>query len=300
VHTMARQGGALPSSEATNETNTLADDLADRIALADHPDEIEGHLNDAWVKHTHGRLTVDEYKNLQEAGLARMGELENPQVETRPKPRQAPSHSPRAAAHSPRASPVKASPVGRGGGRPRQPRSPERQRRLNRKRRLAASGPLPPALASRYTEGERAVLRIVGDDCRDKGCCTDSINEIAARAGVRRTTVQNTLRTARRPEERMPRLIDVRQRRRHGEKSLTNVIRIVSAEWRLWLTKGGGFKKSNTAETMPVQNRNHPGPMGIGPLWQQYSKPYDPGSESDPRWRRKRADAPSRREALSR
>jgi Helix-turn-helix domain len=117
VHnTLARQGGALPSSEATDETNTLADDFADRIALADHPDEIEGHINDAWVKHTHSHLTIDEYKNLQTAGLARMGELENP--EPRPKPRQAPSHSPRAAAHSPQASPNKAAPVGRGGGRP--------------------------------------------------------------------------------------------------------------------------------------------------------------------------------------
>jgi hypothetical protein len=117
LNTLARQGGALPSSEATDETNTLADDLADQIALAAHPDEIIGHVNDAWVKHTHGRLTIDEYKNLQMAGLARMGELENPQVETRPKPRQAHS-SPRAAAHSPQASPVKASPVGRGGDRP--------------------------------------------------------------------------------------------------------------------------------------------------------------------------------------
>jgi hypothetical protein len=116
VHTLARNCGALASLEATDETNTLADDFADRIALAAHPDEIEGLINDAWVKHTHGRLTVDEYKNLQEAGLARMGELENPQVETRPKPRQAPSHSPRPVAHQ--ASDKASSSVGRGGDRP--------------------------------------------------------------------------------------------------------------------------------------------------------------------------------------
>lgn len=181
----------------------------------------------------------------------------------------------------------------------RPPRSPERQKRLNRKRRLAASGPLPPALAARYTEGERAVLRIVGDDCRDKGRCTDTIKEIAARAGVRRTTAQNTLRKARKPEEGEPRLIHVRERRRHGENSLTNVITIVSGEWRLWLTKGGGFKKSSTTESVPVQKCSNAGPMGIGALWERYSQPYDPGSRNDPRWyRKKEADGAGRADSI--
>src|SRR5215207_3045178 len=40
-------------------------------------------------------------------------------------------------------------------------RSPDRQRSLERRRRLATSGPMPPALACRFTVAELACLRIV-------------------------------------------------------------------------------------------------------------------------------------------
>ena len=42
-------------------------------------------------------------------------------------------------------------------------RSPDRQASIERRRRLAASGPLPPAMAARFTVSELAVLRIVAN-----------------------------------------------------------------------------------------------------------------------------------------
>jgi hypothetical protein len=121
----------------------------------------------------------------------------------------------------------------------RSQRSPDRQASIERRRRLVASGPLPPPLAARFTWGEVAVMRIVGDECRAHGCCTLHIDAIAARAGVNRTTVQNALREARgRGEVPNTPIISVQERRRAGQRSLTNIITIVSREWRDWLHKG--------------------------------------------------------------
>ena len=55
---------------------------------------------------------------------------------------------------------------------------------------------MPPSLASCFTTSELAVLRIVADAVRDNGQCLKTIPEIAARAGVCRTTVQNAIRLA--------------------------------------------------------------------------------------------------------
>jgi hypothetical protein len=136
-------------------------------------------------------------------------------------------------------------------------RSPDRQRSIERRRHLAASGPLPPALASAFTTGELAALRIVGDETRTHGVCALHLDAIAARAGVCRTTAQNALREARRRG-----LVTVQERRRRGQPSATNIVRVISAEWRTWLRlaskvaradfeaeRGGGFKKSNTADS---------------------------------------------------
>src|SRR5215213_8234253 len=123
-------------------------------------------------------------------------------------------------------------PVGIPAGRPsifppRQlQRAPKRPVAIARRRHLAASGPMPPSLACRFTVGELAVLRIVGDEVRQHGCCARAIAELAARAGCGRTTAQNALRQAARLG-----LVTVQERRREGCKSDTNLIRIVSKEW---------------------------------------------------------------------
>lgn len=113
---------------------------------------------------------------------------------------------------------------------PRRPQlSPRSAKCLARRRQLAASGPMPPQLAAHFTCAELAVLKIVGDEVRARGACNRSIAEIAARAGVGRTTVQNALRLAAKLC-----LIIVQERRRDGQKNLPNVLRIASREWLAW------------------------------------------------------------------
>jgi hypothetical protein len=109
-------------------------------------------------------------------------------------------------------------------------KSPDRRRSIERRRRLAASGPMPPELACQYTVGELAVLRVVGDEIHAKGTCDRSLAEIAARAGVCRKLAQLTLRMAARD-----RLITVQLRPRPGRKNLSNVVRIVSTPWLVWM-----------------------------------------------------------------
>ena len=131
-------------------------------------------------------------------------------------------------------------PVGIAPGRPsifpprRLQRAPQRPVAIARRRHLAASGPMPPALACKFTVSELAVLRIVGDEVRLHGCCSRCVDEVAARAGVCRRMVQNAIREAARLG-----LLTVQERRREGRRNLPNVVRVVSKEWTSWLARGG-------------------------------------------------------------
>ena len=93
-------------------------------------------------------------------------------------------------------------PVGIPAGRaslfpPKRPqRAPKRPVAITRRRHLAASGPMPPALACKFTVSELAVLRIIGDEVQQHGHCDRCVDEIAARAGVCRRMVQNAIREA--------------------------------------------------------------------------------------------------------
>src|SRR4051794_23090459 len=131
-------------------------------------------------------------------------------------------------------------PVGVPLGRPsifpprRLQKAPKRPVAIARRRHLAASGPMPPSLACRFTVSELAVLRIIGDEVRQHGLCDRCVDEIAARAGVCRRMVQNALREAARLG-----LLTIEERRREGRRNLPNVVRIVSKEWSSWLARGG-------------------------------------------------------------
>src|SRR3954467_6330632 len=113
-------------------------------------------------------------------------------------------------------------------------RAPQRPVAIARRRHLAASGPMPPALACKFTVSELAVLRIIGDEVRQHGHCARCVDEIAARAGVCRRMVQNAVREAARLG-----LLTIEERRRESRRNLPNVIRIVSKEWSTWLARGG-------------------------------------------------------------
>src|SRR5215212_6454821 len=97
-----------------------------------------------------------------------------------------------------------------------------------------AAGPMPPALACKFTVSELAVLRIVGDEVRQHGHCDRCIDELAARAGVCRSMVKNAIREAARLG-----LLTIEERRREGRRNRPNVVRIVSKEWTSWLARGG-------------------------------------------------------------
>jgi hypothetical protein len=113
-------------------------------------------------------------------------------------------------------------------------RSPDRRASIGRRREHAATGPLPPAIAAGFTTGELAVLKVISDEWLAHGACDRSLNELAARAGVCRSVAQRAVRCA----EVKHGLIEVQRRPRSGRKHLTNIIRIIRAEWLDWLAKG--------------------------------------------------------------
>src|SRR3954468_18821099 len=120
------------------------------------------------------------------------------------------------------------------GSRPRTPAS------LERRRRGARSGAFPPALASRFTLAETAVLAVVAAEHVKHGRCTLVIDHIAALAGVGRTTVKNALREAQRQS-----LIRIEERRVSAWRNAPNIVTITSLEWVSWLrmrTRGVGSK----------------------------------------------------------
>lgn len=125
-------------------------------------------------------------------------------------------------------------------------RPPIRSVAIERRRRLAASGPMPPALAARFTVGELAALRIVADEVRARGVRGMCLDALAASAGVGRTTAQNAIRQARRLG-----MVEVQERRRPGTKSLPNLVKMMDRERLIWIQRYG-FNKSNTTDKIDI------------------------------------------------
>jgi hypothetical protein len=103
---------------------------------------------------------------------------------------------------------------------------------IQRRRRWAASGFLPPALAARFTVGELAALSVIAQEHIRSGRCGLSFGVVAARAGTGRTTVQNAVRIA-----RSFGLLTSQERRISRSRNLPNLVRIVSKEWTAWLAR---------------------------------------------------------------
>ncbi|KTT64373.1 hypothetical protein, partial [Sphingomonas endophytica] len=62
---------------------------------------------------------------------------------------------------------------------------------MERRRRWAASGRLPPGLAARFTLAEQAVLALVAAETTRRGDCRLAVGHLAAIVGVAETTVRN-------------------------------------------------------------------------------------------------------------
>lgn len=109
---------------------------------------------------------------------------------------------------------------------------------LERRRRWAASGRLPPALAARFTTAEAAVLAVVAAEFTRHGRCTLAQGHLAALAGVSVSTVKRALRAARDLG-----FVEVEVRRVSAWRNDTNRVAVVSREWLSWLRlarQGGG------------------------------------------------------------
>jgi hypothetical protein len=123
----------------------------------------------------------------------------------------------------------------RAGGPPKaiRPRSPDRAKSIARRRAAAASGAVPSKIACQFTQGQTAVLAVIAREVRRAGHCDLPIDKIAGLAGVSRRLTQNAIRQA----ERLG-LVLVEARPRPGQKSLTNLIEVISPEWISWLKIG--------------------------------------------------------------
>jgi hypothetical protein len=132
----------------------------------------------------------------------------------------------------------------------------ERTNRRCRRRMLGGSSAMPDNLRHYYTEGERAVMCVVAGEVKRHGICDLPIDEVADRAGVGRTTVQNALHEARRLGH-----VEITERPRRGAKSLPNIVAIASAEWRTWIKRGPpaahgiGFKTKSVNATKNIALR---------------------------------------------
>ncbi|MGH1588317.1 hypothetical protein ACRBEV_08035 [Methylobacterium phyllosphaerae] len=102
-----------------------------------------------------------------------------------------------------------------------------------RRRRWAASGRLPPGLEAKSTLAEQAVLALVAAETVRRKECRRSIENMAAVAGVCRSTVKNADR-----EARWLGLLTVEARQISGFRNDTNVIRVISAPWQAWICLG--------------------------------------------------------------
>jgi Protein of unknown function (DUF1403) len=140
----------VPRHGLPMEAGMLVNDIADRIAIA-CPDELDGIIKDMWVECAHGRLTDNEMEILDEAARAR-------REATRERGPQA------------RCQAARPGPARRPGNAParRRQRSPDRQASIERRRRLVASGPLPPPLAAPCSMP--ACAPTCGHKCPSPGC----------------------------------------------------------------------------------------------------------------------------------
>ncbi|WAC29239.1 hypothetical protein [Ancylobacter sp. SL191] len=132
-------------------------------------------------------------------------------------------------------------------------RSPDKEASLRRRRELSRSSPMPRHLASRFTEGQCAALAVIGGEVKGRGVCDLPLDKIAALAGVCRTTVRNAINEARRLG-----LVRVTSRPRPGQKNLTNLIEILSPEWRAWLKRGPTAHRPTGCKTVSATTNLRP------------------------------------------
>jgi hypothetical protein len=133
---------------------------------------------------------------------------------------------------------------------------------VERRRRWAAGGRMPPKIASHFTLGEQAALAVVAVEVAKRGSCMLAVGAIAALAGVSETTVRRALRQA-----KVLGFVMVEERRLSRFRNEANVVSIISSAWTSWLRlarQGGGYqswKGTNTSGLGKARQRASEAPQ---------------------------------------
>jgi hypothetical protein len=181
----------FPGTNTHTCTSLLADNLADQIALAGHPVEIDEIVKAAWGRHFAGAITENDMEILDEAARTRREALQARRTETRPKPPAAPSGAPRGSA--------------RGRSRPREklfgngrlvPLDREAKNRIAMLMR-ALKHPTEPgkhygAITAKGEEVGRVLLWVFHNV--KSGLCIPSYDTIAKEVGCHRDTVGEAIK----------------------------------------------------------------------------------------------------------
>ncbi len=124
----------------------------------------------------------------------------------------------------------------------------QRQAAIERRRRQAASGAIPPAIASHFTTGEQAALAVIARASQQQRGRTLMwfLDKIAALAGVCRSTARNAIRKA-----KALGFIHVQEQRLRWFRNGANKISIIASTWMQWLSRGWGQK----SETLKYEDK---------------------------------------------
>jgi hypothetical protein len=198
---------------------SLADQFAGAVARAQFSD-LNALAHKLWKAHAAGHIDDD-----QAQALAEQLEARKPKGQGR-----ATSFRPASAGNAALAS--------------KRQRSPDKVASIARRRRLARASPVPPELVDQFTQGEHAVITVVAGEIARAGACTWCLDRVAAVAGVCKTLARAAIRKARNVG-----LLYSMERRRRGQKSLTNVVKVLRRSWGAWLQRIGCRKTRSTANT---------------------------------------------------
>lgn len=142
-------------------------------------------------------------------------------------------------------------------------------KRASRGRRRVWSRNMPPAQAEHYPEGMRSVGGVIASEVKRHGVCDWCVDKIAAIAGVCRTTVQNYLWWAQKLGH-----IEVTYRPVKGSKSLTNVVKIVSTEWKEWIRRAPVVRPIGLKPACPTEIKESSLEGAIGKLAEAMTPPW--------------------------
>jgi hypothetical protein len=132
--------------------------------------------------------------------------------------------------------------------RQRPPRA-ETAERWRKRRAIAATSPLPPAMAAHLTTSQMAYARLVYDETKIRGHFKLSHKEVADRCGM-------CPKTAQRAQERLDELGWIKVEKRFDPirrwRSLPNMVKVIDPGWLMWISRGPRPRPSQHGHSSPT------------------------------------------------